>query len=180
MEWICMRNIFFLMLTSLALTGCATKQEPKQELSAYEKELLAEHRRTEEVIAKAALLSSKAVAVYVRTNQALVQPMLSSEQIRQARFQEQHIPNGMEVILSMPFDGAPEPIISRVASTAGYRLEFVNQRPPVSRGVTISSDPRNLRQVLAVIEQQSAGYIEKISIVDSAEEKTIRVFYAKF
>lgn len=175
-----MKKLFIFATLFAMLSGCASKPEPKQELSAYERELLAEHRRTEEVIAKAALLSSKAVAVYVRTNQALVQPLLSAEQIRQARFQEQHIPNGMETILSMPFDGAPEPIISRVASSAGYRLEFANQRPPISNGVTISNEPRNLRQILAVVEQQTVGYIEKIAITDSAEDKVIRVIYAKF
>lgn len=175
------RKISMLLLSvSFVLSGCASKPVEKPTLSAYEMELLAEHKRTEDVIAKAALLSSRALSVYVRTNQALVQPLLTAEQIRQAQFQDSHIPNGMEPILQRGYDGPPEPLIARIASEAGYRVEYANQRPPLSRGITMSSDPRNLRAMLAIVEQQSVGYIEKMNIIDTAQDKLIRIHYAKF
>lgn len=164
----------------LILAGCASSPKPQSTLSAYEAELMAEHKRTEEVIAKAALLSSRALAVYVRTNQALTQPLLTSEQIRQAVFQETYIPNGMEPQSEMGWDGAPEPLLSRIASMSGYRLDFANQRPPFGRGITMSAEKRNLREMIAVVEQQSKGYIDKIQIVDSVPDKVIIVHYAAF
>lgn len=173
-------NCLIVAAVASSLYGCATPPKQTVGLSAYEAELIAEHKRTEEVIAKAALLSSKALAVYVRTNQALVQPVLSAEQIRQAQFQESHIPNGMEPENEMGWDGAPEPLLSRIAAMSGYRVEYENQRPPVSRGMTMSPTRRNLRQMIAVVEQQSIGYIEKISIVDEVDNKVIRVIYSQF
>lgn len=182
MERLMANKIGFVLLMSLLSVGCASspKNPPSDKLTAYERAILEEHRQTEEVIKKAAALSSRALAVYVRTNQALSQPLLNSDQIRQAVFQETHIPSGMEVETSMGWDGAPEPVLARVAAMAGYKLDYINQRPPVSRGITISADKRNLRQFINAIEQLSEGYIESIKVIDMNGQKIISVKYSSF
>jgi|TARA_B110000196_G_C21086264_1_gene635176 hypothetical protein len=177
------RAIHFLTVSIAVgiLSGCVSS--PKQEtpgLSAYEKAILTEYQRTEEVLSKAALISSRSLMVMARTKQAKEQPTLTAEQVRLARAQNNYIPIGMEVIESIPWDGAPEPLLFTIASMAGYQLEFSNQAPPISKDVTISSDQRNLRELIAAIEQQTPNYIEEIDIDDKAYNKKITIKYVSF
>ena len=163
------------------LSGCATspKTEPKA-LSAYEKAILAEYQRTEEVLSKAALISSRSLMVMARTKQAKDQPTLTAEQVRLARAQNNYIPIGMELVESIPWDGAPEPLLGTIAAMAGYTLNFSNQAPPISKDITISSDNRNLRSFIYAIEQQTTDYIKDIDIDDKSTNKSITITYVSF
>lgn len=165
------------------LSGCSSNQNKEKEagaISNYERLMLEEQKRTGEVLSRAAMLSSKAIAVMVRTNQAKVQPMLSSDQIRQARFQDEYIPLGMEIKASFAWDSAPEPLMKAVAAAAGYEVVYLNQRPPIAKNVTVSPEKRLLRDFFFIIEQQTSGYIESIQIVDKIERRTVFVKYAEF
>jgi hypothetical protein len=162
-------------------TGCAsTKEIDTSKLSPYEEALKQEHERTGEILSKAALLTSKSFAVYTRTNQAKVQPLLTNQQIRQARHQKYYVPNGMEDKQSYSWDSAPEPLLITLANASGYKLKFVNERPPVSRSVTVSPDRRQIKDFFDIITQQTEGYIDKIDIDDKSEIKLITVIYSRF
>jgi hypothetical protein len=175
------KNIIYLATTILLITsGCANKQISEPSISVYEKMIFEERKRTNEVLVKAALLSSKSLAVYTRTKQALQQKTLTSEQIRIARWQDQYIPVNMEQKESFSWDSAPEPIMRSLASIAGYELDFINQRPPISRSVTVDPQFRMIRDFFYIIEQQTNGYIEKINIDDKSDRKLITVYYADF
>lgn len=176
-------KLIITVICSMLSIGCAINGE-KQNLSMtpYEKAIFEERKRTNEVLSKAAFLSSKALAVYTRTKQALQQKELTAEQVRLARWQNQYIPTNMGQLIKMPWDSAPEPVLKTISSIAGYELKFVNQRPPISRSVTIDSQNRNIRDYIFIIYQQTkdVGYIERIDIDDRSERKVITVYYAKF
>lgn len=165
-----------------AISGCATtkKEVEPDSLSLYQQKVLEEDQRTDEILAKAAALSAKSLAVFVRTEQAVHQKDLSAEQIRQARFQYDYIPVGMEQKIELPWDGAPEPLLAALAANAGYELIYVNERPPVATSVTVSSSIRPIVDYINIIEQQTKGYIKDIIPDDKSDAKTLRVVYADF
>lgn len=173
------------LIAAIAVTGisgCSTTKEPvdNKSLSLYQQKILEEDRRTEEVLSKAAALSAKALAVYVRTEQALAQKELTAEQIRQARFQKNYVPVNMEQRVQFSWDSAPEPLLSSLASIAGYKLVYTNQRPPISKSVTASDAPRSVNDYIEIIRQQTSGYIEEINTDDLYNEKVIKVTYSEF
>ncbi len=177
-----MERVTTILLLALLTTSCAsTKTEVKQEtLSVFQKKILEEDRRTEEVLAKAAALSAKSLAVFVRTEQAAIQPELTAEQIRQARFQAEYIPVNMEQKVEYAWDSAPEPLLFALASNAGYELIYVNQRPPIPKTVTASSEFRMISTYIDIIRQQTKGYIESIVPDDKSDRKVIRIKYSDF
>jgi len=168
----------------LALTGCmSTKKDINEEtLSLYEQNILKEDKRTNEILSKAALLSSKSLAVFVRTEQAAMQKELTAEQIRLARFENNYVHVNMEQVVEYAWYAAPEALMVALASNAGYELIYDNERPPITRAVSISSKPRMIENYFDIIEQQSInnGYIKDIIIDDKYGEKSIRVIYADF
>lgn len=165
-----------------SLMGCASSSKEIEEpaLSIYQKKILKEEQITNEILAKAALLSAKSLAVFVRTEQAAQQPEMTSEQIRQARFKETYIPVNMEQKVEYVWDSAPEPLMSALAANAGYELAYMNERPPIPKTVTISSQKRMIATYFDIIEQQSAGYIDRIVTDDKADRKMIRIYYSQF
>jgi len=165
---------------ALALCACKSTPSPVQEMTPYEKVMAASNKRTKDILVKAALLAAKAQAVRARTEQALHQPMLSSDQIRQARFQNEYVPVGMDKKIQLSWAAAPEPVIQRVASTAGYELKFKNQRNPIPEDVYLDSTLRSLKEIIDSVEIQSRGYIDRIDIVDDHDRKVITVVYTKF
>jgi len=177
------RGITALMLAlSIGLTGCASnnKQPEKESLSLYQQKVLEEDQRTNEVLSKAAALSAKSLAVFVRTEQAVHQPNMTAEQIRQARHQLDYIPSGMEQKIEYAWDGAPEPLLSAMAMNAGYRLIYSGERPPISMSVTVGSESRMIVEYINIIRQQTSGYIKDIINDDKSNDKTIRVIYEDF
>jgi hypothetical protein len=174
--------LLFTVAAASILSGCASSSSNQTgpELSAYQKKVLEEDQRTNEILAKAALLSAKSLAVFVRTEQAVHQPAMTAEQIRQARFQDSYIPVNMEQMVEFAWDAAPEPLMSSLASSAGYELKFMNERPPIPKAVTISSKPRMIAEYFDIIEQETAGYIDRIVEDDKSDRKIVRVWYAQF
>lgn len=168
----------------LILSGCVTPKSDidKESLSLYEKKMLEEDKRTNEILSKAALLSAKSLAVFVRTEQARHQKTLTAEQIRIARFENNYIHINMEQMVEYAWDAAPEALLHALASNSGYRLIFENERPPITRAVSISSKPRMIQDYIYIIEQQSMknGYIKDIIIDDKRDDKTIKVVYEDF
>jgi hypothetical protein len=179
-----MRRLHPLLFASclpLLLAGCVTNNSQKTgELTAYEKAILLEQQRTVEVLSKAALISSKSLAVMARTRQALNQPTLTAEQIRVARAQNDYIPVGMEAKHNFPWDGAPEPYLATIAAMSHYKLVFANQRPPITKDITVSNDKINIKQMIYAVEQQTTGYIEQIDVDDKSAEKVITIYYTQF
>jgi hypothetical protein len=175
-------KILFALITTLALGGCASRSSnaPSDGMEEYQKRILEEKKRTEEVLTNAALLSSKSLAVLVRTKQALAQSTMTAEQVRIARAKNNYIPTGMEVKLKRSWDSAPEPLLQILASVAGYRLNFANERPPIPKAVTVSHKSRNIREYISIIEQQTTDYIEIIDIDDLSTDKVITVKYVEF
>lgn len=174
-------KILTILISVLFVTACSSTSKPKEpEMSPYERAIFEERKRTNEVLAKAALLSSRSLAVYTRTKQALQQKELTAEQIRIARHQNEYIPTNMDQKVSLPVDSAPEPIIKTIASIAGYEIRFVNQRPPITRSVTIDKQKRMLRDFIFIIEQQTQGYIKNINVDDKYDRKLITVYYDDF
>lgn len=178
------KTLFAVAIASLLMGGCATTRDAapitESELSPFEKKVYEDNKRTNEILSNAALLSSKSLATYVRTEQALAQKNLTAEEIRQARFQRDYIPFNMEQKMRTSWGYAPEPLIALVASTAGYRVVYHNERPPITRSVIIEAKSRQLSEYLDIIMQQADGYIEDIVPDDGMEENIIHVFYSKF
>jgi hypothetical protein len=169
----------------LIVSGCSSKPGPSQDeidsFEHYENIVKDEYQRIGEVLSRSALLSSKSVAVLARTKQGLVASDLTSEEIRLLRWQNEYIPVNMEMTISdWAWDGPPEPVLKRMASAAKYELQFVNQRPPISKSVTISADTRNIKNYILSVDQQTDGYIEKIYIDDRTDRKLITVYYSSF
>ncbi|MCP4262632.1 MAG: DotD/TraH family lipoprotein [Planctomycetes bacterium] len=164
------------------LSGCASspKKIPENTLTEFERQVLEEDRRTNEILSKAAALSGKATAVWVRTNQATKLPGLTAEQIRQARFQNDYIPVNMEQKVEWGWDGAPEPVLRQISMVAGYRLVFTNERPPITKAVTMASKHRMLSEYIDIIDQQTKDYIDTIRVDDESEDKVIYVTYSDF
>jgi hypothetical protein len=174
-------KVFTLTLVFL-ISGCAShkNKNESQSLSIYQQKILKEEQITNEILAKAALLSAKSLAVFVRTEQAAQQPAMTAEQIRQARFQETYIPVNMEQKVEYVWDSSPEPLMSALASNAGYQLVYMNERPPIPKTVTISSESRMIVKYFDIIEQQSVGYIDRIVKDDKSDMKMIRIYYSQF
>lgn len=173
-----------ILTASIAIiSGCSLTPDPKddeQAITAYEQAILEEYRRTNEVLAKAALLSSKSLAVYVRTHQAMARQELTSEQVRLARWENNYIPVNMEQKVPIGWDSAPEPLMKSLAMLAGYELEFANQRPPISKSVTTDNQPRMIKNFFKAIMQQTSGYIDRIDVDDKSDMKKITVYYSEF
>jgi hypothetical protein len=167
-----------------SLGGCATSRSGDPittgELSPFEKKIYEDNKRTNEIIGNAVLLSSKSLATYVRTEQALAQKELTAEQIRQARWQRDYIPVNMEQMLKTGWGGAPEPLLAMLAGAASYRLVYHNERPPISHSVIFDSKPRMISDYFNIIEQNSEGYIERIEPDDRQQEKVINVYYSSY
>ncbi|MEG3764899.1 DotD/TraH family lipoprotein [Alteromonas sp. 14N.309.X.WAT.G.H12] len=166
------------------MSGCTATRNAKPitngELSPFEQKIYEDNKRTNEILSNAALLSSKSLATFVRTEQALAQKTLTAEQIRQARWQRDYIPVNMEQMMQTGWGYAPEPLIALVASTAGYRVIYHNERPPITRSVIVEAKSRRLVDYLAIIDQQTEGYIDEIIPDDGQEDKVIHVYYSKF
>lgn len=178
-----MEKLIIGLCLAAAISGCtSTKKTPVDEesLSIYQQKIIEENRRTEEVLSKAAALSAKAIAVFVRTEQALHQKDMTAEQIRQARFQNDYIPVNMEQKVQYSWDFAPEPLLSALASNAGYVLKYRNKRPAITKSVTASEDSRTINDYINIIRQQTEGYIDFIYVDDKTDEKTINVYYSRF
>jgi hypothetical protein len=166
----------------LLSSGCATTKDvpmPTDE-EKYQKALFDETQKTLQLLARSAELASESINVYVRTNQAKVQPLLTHEQIRQARFQYSHTPTGMEKTFSFPWYSAPEPYLARLASISGYKLEYTNQQPPIAKSIYISALSRNVMQFINAVEQTASGYIKDITVDEKGNTKTIYVTYEEF
>lgn len=178
------KTLFSIIAASLLLNGCASTRDgapiKENELSPYEQKVYEDNKRTNEILSNAALLSSKSLATYVRTEQALAQKELTAEQIRQARWQRDYIPVNMEQMMRTGWGYAPEPLLSLIASTAGYRVVYHNERPPITRSVIVESKSRRIVDYLAIIDQQTEGYIERIEPDDGQQDKIIHVYYSKF
>lgn len=170
------------ILSSVCLSGCQSSKavDDTSAISLYEQKVLKEDQRTNEILAKAAALSAKSLAVFVRTEQAVQQKTLSAEQIRQARFQATHIPTGMEQLIELPWDGPTEPLLSILAGTSGYRVLYMNERPPIGKTVTSSGESRMVSGYIDVIRQQTLGYIDTIEVDESSQDRAIRVYYTEF
>lgn len=172
-----------LILLMVLVVGCTSKPEIKDNPSAivnYQEIMLQENKKTFDMLARAAALSAKALTVYVKSNQAKVQPLLTADQVRQARFQNNYIPTGMEVEVQIPYGAAPEPLLKTLGAISGYQVVYMNQRPPISRSVIITKDKKNIKQIINAIEQQTKGYIKSIQCDDQSTEKKIIVTYAGF
>lgn len=178
-----MQRALLLIIGTLVVSGCAsTKKEPvdSKSLSIYQQKILEEDRITNEVLSKAAALSAKSLAVFVRTEQAVHQPLMSAEEIRQARFQNDYIPVNMEQMIEYHWDAAPEALLDALAMNTGYKVYYHNERHPIPKAVTISSKSRMVIDYINIIEQQSQDYIDRIFVDDKYDKKIIHVFYSKF
>lgn len=179
-----MRIVYPIIIASclpILLTGCVTAKHQRNDgLTAYEQAILLEQKRTVEVLSKAALISSKSLSVMARTKQSLLQPTLTAEQIRVARAQNDYIPVGMEAKHSFPWDGAPEPYLNAIATMSKYKLVYANQRPPITKDITVSNDKISIKQMIYAVEQQTVGYIDDIFVDDKNDSKVITVYYSKF
>lgn len=176
---------FLLVFCALVITGCSSTPSPSQsELDSYEhyeRIVKDEYQRIGEVLARSALLSSKSVAVLARTRQGLEASDLTSEEIRLLRWQNEYIPINMEMTISdYAWDGPPEPVLRRMASAANYEIQFINERPPISKSVTISPATRNIKNYILSVKQQTDDYIDKIYIDDKTDRKLITVYYSAF
>lgn len=175
------RFITTTLMASILLSGCMSTPDKKVEgLTPFEEEQLKTKKETMELLAKSALLASKAQSVLAKTEQAYYQPLLNADKIRQARFQNEYIPRGMEKEIEISWASSPEPVLHRLSVASGYELVFKNQRPPIPEDVYISSEPKSIKTLLDIVEQQTTGYIESIVTTDTYDAKIILVTYAKF
>ena len=169
------------LIPCFLLSGCAsTENERAPEMYYFEKKIYEEDKRTNEVLSKASLLSAKALAVYVKTNQALKQGELTAEQIRQARAQNERVEINFEQIMETGYVGAPEPLIQRIATQAGYKLVYANERPPiVPTTLSLKNEKRTLKKYVNIIQQYGGGYIDRIDINDSQGKFIMTVWYVE-
>lgn len=178
------KGFFFLCMCSL-LSACASSeglsQKEMESFEHYERIIQDEYQRMGEVLARSALLSSKSVAVLARTKQGTAMNDMTSEEIRLLRWQNEYVPINMEMtITDFAWDGPPEPVLHRMASAANYELQFMNERPPLSKDVTISPGTRNIKNYILSVQQQTDGYIDRIYIDDRSDRKLISVYYSSF
>jgi len=168
------------LIVAIALGGCASTKEKPTGISEYEREIIKSQKRTNDILAKAALLAAKAQTVRTKTEQAYYQPLLTSDQVRQARHQLEYIPLGMDRKTRLAWAAAPEPALQRIATISGYELYSKNQPRPIPEDVYIDNKLRNMKELIDIIETQSKGYIDEIAIVDDQDKKTITIIYSKF
>ena len=86
----------------------------------------------------------------------------------------------MEQKVEWGWDGAPEPVLRQISMVAGYRLVFTNERPPITKAVTMASKHRMLSEYIDIIDQQTKDYIDTIRVDDESEDKVIYVTYSDF
>jgi hypothetical protein len=167
------------------LGGCSStpkdEHDPTKEMSRFEAEQLRTKNETMELLTKASLLAAKAQSVLAKTEQAYYQPLLDADKIRQMRFQNEYTPRGMEKTIPISWAAAPEPLLFRLATASGYKLDFANERPPIPEDVYINGkNNHNIKKLIDIITQQSKGYINDIVITDTFDKKHILVIYEKF
>lgn len=176
------KELILLLSGVLFLGGCTTTSKTNNAsiMSEYEKAQLESNKETMRILSKAALLASKAQAVMAKTEQAYYQPLLDADQIRQARAQNEIVPRGMEKKIPISWAASPEPVLTMLANASGYTLQYKNQRPPIPEDVYITNEPKTIKGLIDIIDQQTDGYIKEIVITDTFEKKLITVFYEKF
>ncbi|MBE8232151.1 MAG: DotD/TraH family lipoprotein [Endozoicomonadaceae bacterium] len=173
-------NLLTFVISALIISACSTTEIIKPDTSDFDNVIRKSNEQTNLILARAAILAAKAQAVRARTQQALAQKLLTADQIRQAKFQARRIPEGMDRKVRLPWVGAPEPVIQKIATLSGYQLFYRNQPKPIPEDVYIDNQRRNLKDFIDIVASQSAGYIDDIFIDDEHNHKSITIVYSKF
>ena len=167
------------LIPCFLLSGCAsTENERAPEMNYFEKKIYEEDKRTNEVLSKASLLSAKALAVYVKTNQALKQGELTAEQIRQARAQNERVEINFEQIMETAML-VHRSRLYKEFTQAGYKLTYANERPPIVPTTLSLKNEKRTKKIRHIIQQYGGGYIDRIDINDSQGKFIMTVWYVE-
>ena len=174
-----------LTISMLALLGgCSStsdKSNVKKDLitnEEYRQMLLKEEKKLNNRLAKSALLAAESQKIMAETNNGLARPMYDYDKIREARFQAGYVPEGMERVLPIDWDGPVEPVLETLIHYAGYALDYKGVKPIQSNDVTLMPGNVTIKQHIDNIDVNVKGYIKDIMIFEA--DKKVVVVYENF
>lgn len=172
------KNILFCILSSILVTGCSSFSEEEIEkapVPQYQPSVVSE-KEVHDAFIQAAKNVDKAFLIYTEVNNAAKQDELTYEKIRQANWEAQYIPSGMERRTTFEWNGPLRPLISQLAKDTDYQIRFVGELPPEPHSISVVANQTMIIDVIRDINAKVDGLVN-ISIHDKNEIKLIEVIY---
>lgn len=173
------KSILFCILSSILMTGCSSfsseEEIEKAPVPQYQPSIVSE-KEVHDAFIQAAQNVDKALLVYTEVNNAAKQEELTYEKIRQANWEAQYIPSGMERRRTFTWDGPLRPLISQLAKDTDYQIRFIGELPPEPHTISVVANETMVIDVIRDINAKVDGLVD-ISIHDKNEIKLIEVIY---
>lgn len=179
-----MKKVVLTLAIASILGGCVSSKNVENKKSdlitnqEYRKILLKEEQKLNDRLAKSALLAAESQKIMAETKNGLLRPMYDYDKIREARFQSNYIPVGMERILPIDWDGPVEPVLETLVHYSGYSIVYNGSKPLQSRDVSLLPGDLNIKQHIDNIDINAKGYIKDILI--NEPDKIVTVIYENF
>lgn len=139
-------NLIIVALSSI-LFACSSVPEPPPVVTALDENI---EKATRDIQASLKMLAS--------TQNALALKVLTPEQIAQQKYTTSSVPPGMNVKLTLHWDGGPiEPAVKTAASAAGYEFRTAGKQPIPAVTVRLFADQKPIIQILEDIGLQAGS-----------------------
>lgn len=177
-----MKNLIvttFFCLSVLAITGCSST--PKKEVETanvdYEKLALQEQKKLYLNIQTISYKALETQRIRQKVQNAASLRKMDADQIREANWQNNYIPIGMEREFSIDWKYDPEPLLKMLANYAKYTIAFKGKPYPIKKNIIIYPEKRNIKEIIDDVAYQTKGYISKIEILEDI--KHINIIYTE-
>jgi hypothetical protein len=167
----------FLCLSLLGVTGCTStpKKEVKSTSVDYEKLALQEQKKLYLNIQTISYKALETQRIRQKVQNAASLQKMDADQIREANWQNNYIPVGMDREFTIDWKYDPEPLLKMLANYAKYTISFKGKPYPIKKNIIIHPEKRNIKDIIDDVAYQTKGYIDKIEILEDI--KHINIIY---
>lgn len=166
-----------LCATTLGMGGCSTtqKKDIAPEEVNYERLALEEQKKLYLNIQQISYKALESQRIRHKVQNAASIKVMDADQIREANWQNNYIPVGMEREFSIDWKYDAEPLLKMLADYSDYTISFIGKPYPIKKNVVIYPERRNIKSIIDDVGIQTEGYIKKIEILE--DTKHIKVTY---
>tara|TARA_Y100000588_G_scaffold341918_1_gene386304 strand:+ start:1248 stop:1787 length:540 start_codon:yes stop_codon:yes gene_type:complete len=172
------KRILFCILSSAVMSGCASFTEEevvKAPVPTYEPSVVSE-KEVYDTFILAAKNVDESLRIYAEVNNAAKRDELNYEKIRQAQWNAQYVPEGLERPMTITWEGPIRPLISQLTKEVDYQVRFIGDLPPVPHTVSVVAKNKPIIEILRDINAKVDGLVD-INIFSDSEAKIIEVKY---